>query len=399
MAKRFWKSLYIVVGFAFILSSISLDIAGAQSQPVFPGETWDVKTPEEVGLDSEKLSQMESYLEGWGALIRHGYLVYSWGEISSRVDIASAAKPFYSHFLFNAIEKGQLSGYGEKVSLFEPCLNSINATLGYKDQEITFGQMANQISAYGVAEEPGTAYNYNDFQMALFWDTLFTKVYGASYETVDDAVFDAYLNDILQMEDDPTMLAFGLKNKPGRVAISVRDHARFGLLYLRKGNWNGFQVIGQNYVELATTNPVANTIPRTDAIESEMCPGQRSIGSSIIPDDHNDHKGSYSWLWWVNGVDQFGNRMWPDGPFDAFAALGHENRRGLAVIPSLDIVLAWNETTLDQKPQEPHPLNEALKLIKESVLFSPEIPITKPDPSLEYIYLSLMYNKKVFINP
>ena len=33
-------------------------------------------------------------------------------------------------------------------------------------------------------EKPGAAYAYNDWQMALFWDTLFLKVYGAAYANV-----------------------------------------------------------------------------------------------------------------------------------------------------------------------------------------------------------------------
>jgi CubicO group peptidase (beta-lactamase class C family) len=232
--------------------------------------------------------------------------------------------------------------------------------------------MANQISAYGVSEEPGTAFNYNDWQMALFWDTLFIEVYGASYENVDDMIFDPYLNDILQMQDDPTMIAFGVDDRPGRVGISVRDLARFGLLYLKGGNWDGKQVITQEHVEIMTSYQIPNRCPRTEAKEAEMCAGQRTHGSLRIPDDQFDHDGSYSWLWWINGVNDNGNRKWPDGPIDTFAALGHASKRGLAVIPSLDVVIAWNETNLDQKPMDPHPLNEVLKLIQESVSLLPK---------------------------
>jgi hypothetical protein len=34
-----------------------------------------------------------------------------------------------------------------------------------------------------------------------------------------------------------TFEAFGADYLPGRIAISVRDLARFGLLYLRDGRW------------------------------------------------------------------------------------------------------------------------------------------------------------------
>ena len=49
--------------------------------------------------------------------------------------------------------------------------------------------MANQISCYGVKEKPGTAYCYNDWQMALFVDALVEKAYGSSHARMDADVF------------------------------------------------------------------------------------------------------------------------------------------------------------------------------------------------------------------
>jgi hypothetical protein len=113
--------------------------------------------------------------------------------------------------------------------------------------------------------------------------------------------------------------------------------------------------------------PISNAIPRTLAVEAEMCIGQRTHGSTKIPDDQFDHDGSYSWLWWVNGLDKYGNRKWQDGPVDAYAALGHANNRGMIIIPSLDVVIVWNQTELDNKPSDIDPINEILKLIQDSI--------------------------------
>ena len=83
-----------------------------------------------------------------------------------------------------------------------------------------------------------------------------------------------------------------------------------------------------------------------------MIPGQRSIGSNVVPDNQTDHDGCYSWLWWLNGVRRNGQRRWPDAPPDVYACLGHANgKRGMAVMPSQDIVLSWNDTT----PRTPTP--------------------------------------------
>ena len=97
--------------------------------------------------------------------------------------------------------------------------------------------MIHQTSGYGVAEAPGTAFDYNDWQMALLADTLFLEVYGTTWPAVDAESLLPRLTDPLGCQDDPTLLAFGAGDRPGRLAISVRDFARFGLLYLRRGRW------------------------------------------------------------------------------------------------------------------------------------------------------------------
>lgn len=305
-------------------------------------------------------------------MVRNGSQVFAWGDVARRGDIASAAKPLYSHFLLLAVERGKLSSVDVPVITFEPRLKELNPRLEFKDRGILFRHCANQTSCYGVSERPGTAYNYNDFQMALFWDALFRGVYGAQPDAVDEQVFRPLLTDPLGCQDEPTMLAFGPGDRAGRVAISPRDHCRFGLLYLRGGKWNDQQLLSAEHVRLATGSPLPLSIPRTKAQETEMIPGQRTIGSKIIPDDHNDHDGCYSWLWWVNGQRRSGRRLWPAAPASTFAALGHQHgKRGLAVIPEWDMVLAWNDTTLDKRSwddpaNDPHPLNEVFRLLKPS---------------------------------
>jgi hypothetical protein len=293
-------------------------------------------------------------------------MVYSWGDSSKRKDVASAAKPFYSHFLFKAVEDDRISGVDERVNKWEPLLNQINKNLDYKDRGIRWRDLANQISCYGLAEAPGTAYAYNDWQMALFWDTLFKKVYGVSYETVDRDVLHPKLTDQLQCQDKPTFMAFGVKDRPGRLAISPRDFARFGLLYLRKGKWKWKQLVSAEHAALAVTSPLPNSIPRTAGQEAEMISGQRSMGSKRIPDNQCDHLGSYSWLWWTNGVGRDSTLHWPDVSVDTYGCFGHGGIRAMVVMPSLDLIVSWNDTEIRTSEME----NHALKLLADSVIAS-----------------------------
>lgn len=332
--------------------------------PVYPGPTWAEKTPAEVGMDAGKLDALRDHVGGRGCVVRHGYLVYTWGDPGKRGDVASAAKPWYSHFLFRAVEDGKIASLDDPASAVEPRLSSINADLGFKDRRITWRHLANQTSCYGVTEEPGTAFDYNDWQMALFWDCLFLKAYGATYDDVDATVLHPLLTDILQCEDEPTFMAFGTGDRPGRVGVSVRDFARFGLLYLRKGNWRGRQLISEEHATMAVGSALAGTFPRTESREAEMIPGQRTMGSRNIPDNQCDHLGSYSWLWWTNGVDREGKRHWPDAPEDAYGAFGHGGPRAMVVIPSLDVILSWNDARVKSREME----NEALRLLSEAVV-------------------------------
>jgi len=99
-----------------------------------------------------------------------------------------------------------------------------------------------------------------------------------------------------------------------------------------------------------------------------MIPAQRSIGSKRIPDNQCDHVGSYSWLWWTNGIDREGRRHWPDVPVDTYGCFGHGGLRAMVVMPSLDLIISWNDTKIRGGEME----NHALKLLKDSVTASAE---------------------------
>lgn len=333
----------------------------------FPGDHWQAMSSHEAGLDASALDRLRDFMQGRGCVVRHGCIVYTWGDYSAKGDVASAVKPWYSFFLFRAIEEGRLASLDTKASAYVPCLDSLNEALGFKDRAITFRHLATQTSCYGVRETPGTAFDYNDWQMALFVDTLFLKVYNATYATLDESVLHAGLTDALHCEDNPTFFAFGEAALPGRLAVSPRDFCRFGLLFLHEGCWEHRRLLSTANARRAVSEPLPAALPRTQGDPAEMCPDPRTVGSQAIPDNQCDHEGSYSWLWWVNGVNRNGQRRWPDAPEDVYAALGHRNgMRGMAVIPSLDIVFAWNDTALEAMDENPPPLNTAFRILCEA---------------------------------
>ena len=113
------------------------------AETVYPKAKWAERTPAEVGMDAARLSEFGKYVGGRGCVVRHGYMVYTWGDAGKRGDVASAAKPWYSHFLLKAIEDGKIPSVDQEVAEWEPRLGKINPDLGHKDRLITWRHMAN----------------------------------------------------------------------------------------------------------------------------------------------------------------------------------------------------------------------------------------------------------------
>ena len=361
-----YRRLRVVLGVLGIICAVRADVA-ADAPPVtalvWPGQSWETREPTAMGLDAVRLHEFAQRLGGRGCIVRGGYMVFTWGDAARRGDVASAAKPWYSFFLLRALEEGRIPSLDQWVVDIEPRLGEINAALGFKDRGITWRQMANQVSCYGVTEPPGAAYDYNDWQMALFWDCLFQRVYAATWDDVDATVLHPLLTDPLGCEDNPTFMAFGAADRPGRLGVSPRDFARFGLLYLRGGQWRDRTLLSPEHARMAVSSPLPNSIPRTAGVAAEMISGQRSHGSKQVPDNQTDHLGSYSWLWWINGVDRTGARNWPSAPVDTYAALGHGGREGIFVVPSLDLIASFNESTLQGSADQ----DAALALLASAV--------------------------------
>jgi CubicO group peptidase (beta-lactamase class C family) len=97
------------------------------------------------------------------------------------------------------------------------------------------------------------------------------------------------------------------------VWISSRDLARVGYLFLKKGRWNGRQLISEQWIRLATTPGKVNPV--------------------------------YGYMWWLNT----GQKQWPGVPETAFAMLGAGSNICF-VDPEHDlvVVLRWVDRRSDE---------------------------------------------------
>lgn len=355
-----------IVRFALALAACGALLACAPEPPTelraFPGPSWARRSPGALGVDADKLDTLSELVGGRGCVVHRGYLVYSWGDISKSEDVASAFKPVVSTLLLFAIQEGRLAGPDARVADFEPRLKELNHGL---DGDISWRHLASQTSGYGHSERPGEAYSYNDYALALYYDTLTARVFGQP----GNDVLRSRLGEPLGFQDEYTFEPFGPDDRPGRLAISVRDFARFGLLYLRAGQWNGAQLLAPELIRLAVESPVPPELPLASGQPGEMLPGQRTIGGgkammAIGP-------GFYSFNWWLNGLDRQRRRLLVDAPPDAYLAQGKGGRAILLVVPSRELVVSWNGSPvndLENSPGNPETeLNRAVRLLRDAV--------------------------------
>lgn len=121
----------------------------------------------------------------------------------------------------------------------------------------------------------------------------------------------------LGMESDAYWLtdSKGMEAAFGGLNVTLRDYARFGRLYLKKGNWNGRQIIPEAWCESSVT---------PDA--SHLMPGKRDNASWVL---------GYGYQWWI-----------PENPDGDYLAIGIYGQ-AIYVYPKYNIVIAKTSAYAD----------------------------------------------------
>ncbi len=314
----------------------------------FPGQHWETRLPGEVGLNDAKLAAFAARLGGDGCVVRDGYLVKTWGDVTRHKDWASAAKPVLSTLLLVAVADGKIAGVDARVK-------EAGWPLNEKDAAMTYRHLANMVSGYSCAESPSAAWGYNDFAIQLYAKSL-ERVFGKSLDVVLRERFAG-----LQFEDG---VFFGSRDGLG-VSASVRDFARLGWLWSNGGSWSGQQVLPENLVRECFRPGVPANLPRT-ANRTQDYLGIGSYGGGT--DQTPFGPGVYGFNFWFNTPDASGRRGWPALPADAYQANGMWNRDTLTVIPSWRMVVAVRgaERGKFQPGDDENGFNQSLRLLAEA---------------------------------
>ena len=334
-------ALVVVVVSATLVAAPSSSAAPAQA---VPGDDWQVDTPASHGIDATLLDSARAYafLPGkntQGLVVVHdGAIVGEWyapGEgPTSWAASWSVAKSFTSALIGIAIAEGHISSVNDPMTTWYPewagtpkaaitLLDVLHMESGLDWVEdysptstgsdvITMLLQHRDQLAYAAArpleDPPGTDFSYSSGDTMLLSGVIERATGMPAHEYARTKLFEPIGIDQVEWWRD----AEGHTLTYCCLDTTSRDFARFGLLYLRGGDWGGTQVVPAGWVTDSVTD-TANT----------------STG--------------YGYQWWLRDGDGF------VPPY--FSARGHDGQY-IYVVPSLDLVVVRNGT-YDKSPCPP----------------------------------------------
>ena len=243
-----------------------------------PGDEWQVSAPAEQGLDPDLVAELyhnAAELETlYGLLvIKNGHLIaegyFNGGSVDQRAFMASATKSFTSALVGIALNQGCLSSVDQKMIDFFP--EFADQISDPRKELITIRDLLQMRSGY-VWEER-TPYMESFFSSGGYWlpfvvDFPLTNDSGIKFgysnlsshilgvivargcETdlksfAQEHLFSKIDADVGDWSQDAEGYYYGAHG----MSLSARDRAKFGLLYLNDGEYDGNQVISADWVE------------------------------------------------------------------------------------------------------------------------------------------------------
>ena len=323
---------------------INFPLQAGDFDPAWPLPEWSRATPRDVAMDESQLVAARDYAltgGGSGYVIRHGKLVFTWGDSKQRYDLKSTTKSFGAAALGLAVLDGKVR-LSDRARAHHPTLGTPpdgSADTGWLD-EITILHLAAQTAGFDkpggyvpLLFRPGMAWAYSDSGPNWLAECLTLAYRCDSDELMFERIFGPlgiHRTDLVWRKNQyrPELLD-GLKRREfgAGISASVDAMARFGLLWLRGGQWNGAQLLPRGFVQQAST-----TVPGVPGLPVRK------------PEEYGRAADHYGLLWWNNadgtlqGVPR--DTYWTWGLYDSL----------IVVMPTLDVVVAragqsWKRTT------------------------------------------------------
>ena len=315
---------------AGILLTLAVTPASAKgSKEYWPGEHWRTSTPEAQGFSSAELAKAFDFISENQinihslVVVRHGYLVleayfHPYGSQDLH-DICSCTKSISSTLVGIAIEKGKIRSVREPLADLFPKRRTWNDEP--RKKRITLEHILSMSSGMDypllgeprlapmreapdmvqfildlpMVAEPGAVFGYNSGGSHLLSALITLRTGQTAEEFARQNLFGPLgIRNILWPTDSQ-----GISRGWGDLMLLSPDMARIGYLFLKKGRWEGKQIVSSRWVKDATRKHI--DVPDADG---------------------------YGYQWWLR-----------DDP-PRFEALGRAGQR-ITVLPSLDTVVVF----------------------------------------------------------
>ncbi|MBC7723079.1 MAG: serine hydrolase [Pedobacter sp.] len=344
-------------------ADLGLNTAAIQATIAF-AKANETKNPRNMEVNHYQTFGKEPFGEGvspfaergepTGIIVYKGYIIATWGE-PLRCDMThSVTKSFLSSVVGLAVDNGMIKSVDDTVANYVPPIelftpNQVNRSADIIGQPqllnlfatphnktITWDHMLRQTSdwegtLWGKPEwadrpdadpnkwirerhKPGAVYEYNDVRvnaLALAVTSVWRKpIPQVLKQYIMDPIgasntwrWTGYRNSWIVLDGQPVQSVSGGGHWGGGLFINAYDMARFGLLTLHKGNWNGKQILSEKWVDQALTPTPAKT--------------------------------DYGYMNWFLNTDK---KLLPSAPAKAFVHIGNGNNI-IYVDPEHDLVM------------------------------------------------------------
>ncbi|MDT0676302.1 serine hydrolase domain-containing protein [Autumnicola musiva] len=254
-----------------------------------------------------------------GIIIKNGYIVAEWGD-TERVDMTfSVTKSFLSTTALLALQQNLITDVNDKAGnyLWDDTFE------GPHNSKITWKHLLEQNSdwsgelwgSYDWADrppsdknidewrerelhEPGTYFKYNDVRVNVLAYSLLNVFRKPLPKVLKEEIMDpigastkwrwyGYKDSWTTIDGLKMQSVSGGGHSGGGMFINTRDMARFGLLFMNNGKWEGNQLISEELIKEAVQPSKANT--------------------------------NYGYMWWLNAD---GPRQWENIDENIFYAAG-----------------------------------------------------------------------------
>jgi CubicO group peptidase (beta-lactamase class C family) len=288
MGKKFkfyfnWRQYSLmIIAIAFLLmlalpsSGPSIEDLLAVDYTPLPGDDWEVSTPAEQGLDPILMAELyynAAELETIYSLlvIKNGYLIaedyFNGGSVDQKDRLQSVTKSYTSALVGIALDQGYLVSIDQKMldsfpevadQITDPRKEQITIRhllqmrAGYPWEEtdpvlwdgLLSGHYPPLIEEFPLIADPGTEFHYSNLS-SNWLGIIVDRATGMSLKSFAEE----HLFSVIDVEaGEWGMDAEGHNNGCGDLHFSARDAAKFGLLYLDDGEYEGEQVISEDWV-------------------------------------------------------------------------------------------------------------------------------------------------------